>query len=325
MTRTQKAAWAALALAAAADSAHAQSGSAFPSRPLRVVVGYAAGGPNDIVARALSQKLTEALGQQVVVDNRPGADGIIGTDLVAKSPPDGHTLALVSPSHTINPAVQTKLPYDPLRDFSPVTLAAAGPTLLVVHPSLPVKSVKELVAIAKKRPGELHYGSSGAGGTLHLAGELLRSRTGIDISHVPYKGVAPATIDLLGGQISLMFDPIVAALPHVRSGKLRPLAVTGSKRTALLPGLPTMEEAGVSDFEVIIWYGLLAPAKTPRAAIDRLNAEVVRIVQSAEMKERFASLGAEPFGLSVDAFGAFLATDLAKWGKLVKATGLRIQ
>ena len=325
MSCTHKAAWAALALAAVADSTHAQSGSAFPSRPLRIVVGYAAGGPNDIVARALSQKLTEALGQQVVVDNRPGADGIIGTDLVAKSPPDGHTLALVSPSHTINPAVQARLPYDPIRDFAPVTLAAAGPTLLLVHPSLPVKSVKELVAFAKKRPGELHYGSSGAGGTLHLAGELLRSRTGIDISHVPYKGVAPATIDLLGGQISLMFDPIVAALPHVRSGKLRPLAVTSTKRTALLPELPTMEEAGVSDFEVIIWYGLLAPARTPRAAIDRLNAEVVRIVQSADMKERFMTLGAEPFGLSVDAFGAFLATDLAKWGKLVKATGLKIQ
>jgi tripartite-type tricarboxylate transporter receptor subunit TctC len=325
MSGKHKAAWTALALVTAAGGAHAQSGAAFPSKPMRIVVGYAAGGPNDIVARALAQKLTEALGQQVVVDNRPGADGIIGTDLVAKSPPDGHTLALVSPSHTINPAVQTKLPYDPIRDFSPVTLAAAGPTLLLVHPSLPVKSVKELVAFAKARPGELHYGSSGAGGTLHLAGELLRSRTGIDISHVPYKGVAPATIDLLAGQISLMFNPIVAALPHVKGGKLRPLAVTSTKRTGLLPELPTMEEAGVSDFEVVIWYGLLAPAKTPRAAVDRLNAELVRIVQSADMKDRFATLGAEPFGLSVDAFGAFLATDLAKWGKLVKATGLKIQ
>jgi len=317
-----------LAIAAAAaltTHAHAQTGAAFPTKPLRIVVGYAAGGPNDIVARAIAQKLAEPLGQQVVVDNRPGADGIIGTDLVAKAAPDGHTLAMVSPSHTINPAVQPKLPYDPLRDFAPVTLAAAGPTLLLVHPSLPVKSVKELIAFAKKRPGELHYGSSGAGGTLHLAGELLRLRTGIDISHVPYKGVAPATIDLLAGQISLMFDPIVAALPHVQSGKLRPLAVTSAKRTTLLPELPTMQEAGVADFEVVIWYGLLAPAKTPRGVVDRLNAEVVRIVQSPDMKERFAGLGAEPFGLTTEAFASFLAADLGKWSKVVKATGLKIQ
>jgi len=289
------------------------------------VVGYAAGGPNDIVARALAQRLAEPLGQQVVVDNRPGADGIIGADLVAKSTPDGHTLAVVSPSHTVNPAVQAKLPYDPLKDFAPVVLAASGPTLLVVHPSLPVRTVKELIAFARSRPGQINYASSGAGGTLHLAGELFRSRTGIDIAHVPYKGVAPATIELLGGQVSMMFDPIVAAMPHVRSGRLRALAVTSAKRHAQLPDTPTMPEAGVADFEVVIWYGVLAPAKTPRTVVDRLAAETLRIVQTPEMRERLASLGAEPIGLGPDAFASFLASDLAKWAQVVKATGLRIQ
>ena len=307
----------ALASASTADGAEG-----YPSHPIRIVVGYSAGGPNDTIARALGQKLTEILGQQTIVDNRPGADGVIGTDLVAKSVADGHTLALVSSSHTINPSLQPKLPYDPVRDFAPVTMAASGPAVLVVHPSLPARSVTELMALARIRPGQLMYASSGTGGTLHLAGELFKSRASIDITHVPYKGVAPATIELLAGQVSLMFDPIVAALPHIHSGKLRALAVTSKRRSPNLPDLPTMQESGVADFEVVIWYGLLAPAGTPPAVVARLNAEIVKIVQSPEMKERLASFGAEPIGMSENEFAVFLKTDMAKWAQLVKSNRL---
>ena len=310
---------AALALTGASS---ANAAEVYPSRPIRIVVGYAAGGPNDTIARVLGQKLTELLGQQTIVDNRPGADGVIGTDLVAKSAADGHTLALVSSSHTINPSLQPKLPYDPVRDFAPVTMAASGPTVLVVHPSLPVKTVSDLITLARARPGQLMYASSGTGGTLHLAGELFKSRGRIDITHVPYKGVAPATIELLAGQVPLMFDPIVAALPHIQSGKLRALAVTSRQRSPNLPNLPTMQESGVKDFEVVIWYGILAPAGTPPAVIERLNTQIVKIVQTADMKERLASFGAEPIGMSATEFSAFLKTDLAKWAQLVKANGL---
>jgi tripartite-type tricarboxylate transporter receptor subunit TctC len=303
-------------------ASNAYAAEVFPSRPIRIVVGYSAGGPNDTIARALGQKLTESLGQQTIVDNRPGADGVIGADLVAKSVADGHTLALVSSSHTINPSLQPKLPYDPVRDFAPVTMAASGPAVLVVHPSLPARSVSELIALARARPGQLMYASSGTGGTLHLAGELFKSRARIDINHVPYKGVAPATIELLAGQVPLMFDPIVAALPHIQSGKLRALAVTSKQRSPNLPNLPTMQEAGVADFEVVIWYGLLAPAGTPAAVVERLNAQIVKIVQTPEMKERLASFGAEPIGMSANEFALFLKTDLAKWAQLVNANGL---
>ncbi|MDO8597034.1 MAG: tripartite tricarboxylate transporter substrate binding protein [Sulfuricaulis sp.] len=312
-----------LIMALLASLAYPQAGAAeYPSHPIRIVVGYSAGGPNDTIARVLGQKLTEILGQQTIVDNRPGADGVIGTDLVAKSVADGHTLALVSSSHTINPSLQPKLPYDPVRDFAPVTMAASGPTVLVVHPSLPARSVTELIALARTRPGQLMYASSGTGGTLHLAGELFKSRARIDITHVPYKGVAPATVELLAGQVPLMFDPIVAALPHIQSGKLRALAVTSKRRSPNLPALPTMQESGVADFEVVIWYGLLAPAGTAPAVVDRLNAEIVKIVRTPEMKERLASFGAEPIGMSANEFAVFLKTDLAKWAQLVKSSGL---
>ena len=294
----------------------------YPSHPIKIIVGYPAGGPNDTIARALAQKLTEAFGQQIIVDNRIGADGVIGTRMVAKSAPDGYTLGLVSPSHTINPSLQAKPPYDPVGDFAPVTMAASGPTVLAVHPSLPARSVKELIALARARPGQLMYASSGTGGTVHLAGELFKSRAKIDITHVPYKGVAPATIELVAGQVSLMFDPIVAALPHVNSGRLRALAVTSKRRSPNLPDLPTMQECGVADFEVVIWYGLLAPAGTPPAVVARLNAEIVKIVRTREMKERLASFGAESIGMSANEFAVFLKTDLAKWAQLVKANNL---
>jgi len=310
----------ALAAALFAGAAGAQE---YPARAVRIVVPFAAGGPNDIVARLLGQKLADALGQPFLVENRPGAGGNIGTDFVAKAPADGYTLLSAGPgSLVINPLLRS-VPYDTGRDFAPISLMASAPNALVVHPSVAANSVQELVALARSRPGELNYASGGTGSTPHLAAALFASMAGIRIAHVPYKGTGPALADLLGGQVQMAVLGIPTVLPQVKSAKLRALAVTGRRRAAELPGVPTMAEAGITGYEVSPWYGLLAPAATPRAIVMRLNAEVTKILHSVEFKEKLASQGAEPAGGTPEEFAAYLIAEAKRWAPVVKASGAK--
>jgi tripartite-type tricarboxylate transporter receptor subunit TctC len=295
----------------------------YPSKPVRMVVAFAPGGIADFAARSISQRLAEALGVPVVVENRAGAGGIIGTELVAKSPPDGYTLLVTSISHTINPSVTKNLPYDTQRDFAPVMLIADAPNILVVHPSLAVNSLPDLVDLARRRPGQLSYASSGIGTSTHLCGELFKAMTQIDMLHVPYKGGGPAVADLMGGQVQLMFATLPTVLGHIRAGKLRGLGVTGAQRFAGAPDFPTIAEAGLAGYEVSGWSGMFTPAGTPRAAIDRLAAETARILQEPALKERFLAQGAEPAVKMPDEFAAFVAAEIAKWKKVVEASGMR--
>lgn len=309
------------ALALSAFHAHAQN---YPAKPIRIVVPLAAGGPGDVLTRAVAQKLTDSIGQQVVIDNRPGANTNIGSEAVAKSAPDGYTLLSTASTLTINPALYANLPYDAVTSFAPVTLIAWTPLVLVVHPSLPVKSVPELVGLAKARPAQIYYGSAGNGSVLHLAGEMLNTMARVKLVHVPYKGVTNAFSDLLGGQISLMFPGAPIALPQVRAGKLRALATTGDKRAPAAPELPTVAETGFPGYEVSVWYGLLAPAGTPPATINRLHAEIVKVVQLPEITERWVALGAQPITNTPAEFAAFLRNDLAKWAKVVRESGAKV-
>jgi tripartite-type tricarboxylate transporter receptor subunit TctC len=309
------------ALALPVSLAHAQN---YPAKAIRIVVPLAAGGPGDVLARAVGQKLAESVGQPVVVDNRPGANTNIGNEAVAKSAPDGYTLLMSASTLTINPSLYANLAYDPVKSFAPVTLVATTPLVLVVHPSLPVKSVKELIALAKAKPGQLLYGSAGSGSTLHLAGEMFNSMAGVKIVHVPYKGVTNAFSDLLGGQIPIMYPGAPIALPQVQAGKLRALATTGDKRSAAAPELPTIAEAGLAGYEVSVWYGVLAPAGTPPAIINRLHAELVKIVQSPDITARWAALGAEPLVNTPEQFTEFLKKDLVKWTKVVRESGAKV-
>lgn len=296
----------------------------FPGRPLRFVVPFAAGGGSDHVARSVSPGLTEAFGQPVVVDNRPGAAGMIGADIAAKAPADGHTLLLGSNGPlAINPSLYAKLPYDAARDFAPVSLVTVMPFLLVVHPSLPVKSVKDLIALAKQRSGQLNYASPGSGSTTHLANEYLKSLTGMDITHVPYKGVAPAAIDLIGGQVQMMSGDLSTLLPHVKAGRMRALAVTSARRSSLLPDMPTVAESGVPGYDATGWFGVLAPAGTPGAIVARLNAAIVKGAASAEAKARLAALGGDVATGTPAAFAAHIKTERAKWGKVIRDIGLK--
>ena len=296
----------------------------YPAKTIRIVVPLAAGGPGDVLTRAVAQKLTDSIGQQVVVDNRPGANTNIGNEAVAKSPPDGYTLLSTASTLTINPALYANMPYDAMTSFAPVTLIAWTPLVLVVHPSLPVKSVPELVALAKAKPAQIYYGSAGSGSVLHLAGEMLNTMARVKLVHVPYKGVTNAFSDLLGGQISLMFPGAPIALPQARAGKLRALATTGEKRAPAAPELPTVAESGYPGYEVSVWYGLLAPAGTPAATINRLQAEIVKVVQLPEIKERWAALGAEPLTNTPEQFAAFIKNDLSKWAKVVHDSGAKV-
>ena len=310
------------ALALCALPAHAQT---YPAKPIRIVVPLAAGGPGDVLARAVGQKLAENVGQPVIIDNRVGANTNIGNEAVAKSAPDGYTLLMSASTLTINPSLYAKLPYDAIASFAPVTLVATTPLVLVVHPSLPAKSVKDLIALAKAKPAQLHYGSAGSGSVLHLAGEMLNSMAHIKIVHVPYKGVTNAFSDLLGGQISLMFPGAPIALPQVQAGKLRALAVTGDKRSAAAPELPTVADAaGLPGYEVSVWYGVLAPAGTPPAVVTRLHAEIVKIMKLPDITARWATLGAEPLSNTPDQFAAFLKSDLVKWTKVVRDSGAKV-
>ena len=308
--------------AAAILFASAAAAQNYPSRPVKIVVPYPAGGSNDIIARIVAQKLAERSGQNFLVENRGGAGGNVGAEAVAASEPDGYTLLLTAPPPlTINAALYKSLPFDPAKAFAPVALIASVPIVLAVHPSLGVKDVKELVALAKAKPGTINFGSSGIGTTNHLAGELLKSKTGIDIVHVPYKGAAPAMNDLLAGHIPMMFDNIPAVLPQVQGKLINAIAVAGSSRASKLPDVPTVAEQGVEGFEASAWFGLVAPAKTPPPVLAKLQAEIAAILDLADVKTRFIELGAEPGTVSGEAFGKFLAEETVKWGGIIRASG----
>jgi tripartite-type tricarboxylate transporter receptor subunit TctC len=295
----------------------------FPNRALRLIVPFSAGGPTDAIARTLAQQMSLGLGQQVVVDNRPGANAIIGTELGARAAPDGYTLVMVAFPHAINPSLQTKLPYDTVADFAPVSLATAGPMLLAVHPSVPVTDVKSLIALARSRPGDLTCGSSGNGSTAHLALAMLNHLAGIKITHVAYKGAGQGMTDLLGGHLSMYFGGVMALLPHVKGGKLKGLAVSTRKRSEAAPAVPTIAETGLADYEVSGWYGVVAPARTPIAVVRRLNAEIVTQLQRADVRERLAANGAEVVASSPEQFSAYITGELVKWEKVIKAAGIR--
>ncbi len=297
----------------------------YPTKPIRLIVPFAPGGGTDITARAIAMKLTEALGQTVVVDNRAGANGTIGADIAAKAPPDGYTLSMISSSHSVNPSIMKKLPYDLVTDLAPVTQATSQPYALVLHPSVAAKSVKELIALVKAKPNSLNYGSSGTGGLSHLSGALLCSMTGITMTHIPYKGGSPALTDLVGGQIQLLFSTILQAQSQLKGGRVRALAVTTAKRSAGAPDLPTMHEAGVTGYEVAGWYGMVAPLKTPAAIIARLNTEAVKALRGPDIKDKLAADGSEPVGSTSEAFGLHIKTEVAKWNKLVKEASIRAE
>ncbi len=307
----------------AAGIAFAQSD--YPHKPIRIVVPVAPGGGTDYTARLIGRKLSEAWGQSVIVDNRPGAAGNLGVEIAAKAQPDGYTLVMPITSFPINPSLYAKLPFDTVNDLSPIVLAASAPLLLVVNPSVAAKSVSELVALAKAKPGQLNYANSGSGTTAHLAGELFKRMAGVDIVSVAYRGGGPAVIDLIAGQVQMFFSTIPAALPQVKAGKLRALAVTSSKRVPELPDMPTTSESGLPGFEVVGWFGLFAPAGTPKPVITRLNGEIVKILNIPETRERLSSHGLIPGGGTPEELGAFLKAETAKWGKVIKEAGIRVE
>jgi len=309
-----------LFMSALAVGAQAQG---FPNKTVRLVVPFAAGGSTDIVGRILAQKLNEMWGQPVIVDNRAGGSTVIGTDIVAKAPPDGHTLLITPAPFTIVPSLAKKLPYDPRRDFEPITLINTTPLVVVVHPGVPAKSIKDLVALAKAKPGALNFGSSGSGGSNHLAGELFNAMAGVKMVHVPYKGNAPALIDLVGGHVDLVFNGLTSALPLIKSGKLRPLGVTSLKRAGALPEAPTLDEQGLKGFQAVAWNGLTAPARTPREVIAKINADVLKVVRSPELVEKLRSEGSDPVGSSVPDYAAFLRDEIAKWAKVIKFANVK--
>jgi tripartite-type tricarboxylate transporter receptor subunit TctC len=300
-------------------------GRELSAKQIRVIVPFPAGGPTDAIARAIGQKLSETWGQPVIVDNRPGAGGNIGTELAAKSPADGYTLFIGTVANAINQSLFAKLPFDFVRDFAPVTQNYVTGLILAVHPSLPAHSVKELIALAKAHPGQLSYSSSGVGGTPHLAGELFNSMAGVTMVHVPYKGSAPAMADLLGGHIQLTFDNMLTVLPQVKAGKLRGLAVTMTTRSPLTPELPTVAEAGLKGFEVKSWNGVVVPTGTPKEIIARLNGEIVRILRQPDLREKFLVQGVELVPTTPEEFGAFIKQDIAKWAKVIQLSGARAE
>jgi tripartite-type tricarboxylate transporter receptor subunit TctC len=314
-----------LVAAVAAPFTFAQSAANYPAKPVRLVVPFPAGGTTDILARAVAQKLSEAWGRQMIVDNRPGAGGNIGSDLVAKSAPDGYTLLMGTVgTHAINPSLYKNMPYDHVKDFAPVILVAGVPNVLVVNPSLPVHSVPELIAYAKANPGKLNFASSGNGTSIHLSGELFKAMTGVEMTHVPYKGSAPALTDLIGGQVQLMFDNLPSSLPFIKAGKLRALAVTSGARAAALPDLPTLAESGLPGFEASSWFGVLAPAGTPRDIVAKLNGAIAGWLASPEAKEKLLAQGAIAAGGTPEDFARHIGAETSKWAKVVKASGAHI-
>ncbi len=314
------------ALLAAAPLCAQQKPDAYPSKPMRIFVGFPPGGNSDFVARAVARGLGELWHQQIVVDNRPGASGNIATELVAKAPADGHTLLLGVFAHAVNPSLYGgKLPFDAVKDFTPVILCVSSANILVVHPSLPVKSVKDLIALAKAKPGEITYASSGNGTASHLAGELFDMMAGVKTLHVPYRGTGLAHTDLMGGRVVMFFAAMAGTLAHVQSGRLRALGVTTVKRWPGAPDVPTLSEAGLKGFEVNSWSGILAPAGTPNEIVIRLNAEIARIMREKQTRERLYSFGAEPIDNTPAEFAAYIHSEIAKWAKVVKAAGIRVE
>ncbi len=302
------------------------AGAQYPQKTIRVVVGFPPGGGTDVVARIIGAKLGELWGQTVVVDNRAGATGTIGADIVAKSPPDGYTLIMGHVnSHGIAPNLFKKLPYDAQRDFAMVAYVGYVPNVLVVHPSIPAKSVKELVAIAKARPGQLNYASSGIGSTQHLAGEMFKLSTGVNIVHIPYKGSGPAVVDLLAGHVVMNFDTMPPVLSHIRAGKMRALALTTPKRSPTLPDVPTMMESGLTGFSMTNWYGVMAPGKTPREIVTKLNAEINKIVMIPDQKSKLEEVGTQLDPMSPEQFAKFLESEIAKYAKLIKAANVTLE
>ncbi len=304
----------------AASWAHAQS---YPVRPIRLVVPAPPGGGTDILGRVVAMKLTDAFRQQVIIDNRAGASGMIGSDIVARADPDGHTLLICFTTHVTNPSLYPKMPYDTVRDFAPVAMVGVIPSVLVLHPSIPSQSVKEFIAYAKERPGKLNYGSAGSGSATHLSTVLFNAMTGTRMVHVPYKGSTPALNDLLAGQVNLMFGNMASAMPHVRAGKLRALAVTSAKRSAAAPELPTIAETGLPGYEATSWFALFAPARTPAGIVNKLSTEVNALLKLPDVKERMTGLGADAISMSPRELGAYVDTEIEKWGKLIKATGAK--
>jgi tripartite-type tricarboxylate transporter receptor subunit TctC len=296
----------------------------YPAKPIRLIVPYAPGGGVDIVARAVGQELGKRINQPVVVENRTGAGGNIGSETVAKAPPDGYTLLMASPANTINSSLYTKMPYDPLRELAPIALIASVPTVLLANRSLPVQNVKQLVALAKARPGALTYGSGGSGTTEHLAGEMFKSSAGIDMLHVPYKGGAQVMTDLMGGQIALMFVNQLAALPQVKADKVKALGVASGERSPALPGVPTFAESGFPDFKVSVWWGVMGPGGLSKDVVTHLNREIVAALASPEMKERLQTMSARPIGGTPGEFAAFFADETTRWARVVKASGAKV-
>lgn len=297
----------------------------YPDKPIRLVVPVAPGGGTDFIARLLGQKLNEAWGEPVIVDNRPGAAGNLGVEIAAKAAPDGYTLVIPITSFPINPSLYARLPFDTVRDFAPVTLVASAPLLLVVNPKLQASSVKELIALAKANPGQLNFANSGSGTTAHLAGEMFKRMAGVDIVSVPYKGGGPAVIDLIAGNVQMYFSTIPAALGQVKAGRLRALAVTGGKRVSEISDIPTVAESGLPGFEVVAWFGMFAPAKTPQPIVRKLNGELVRILNTSEVREKMAGHGLIPGGNTPEELGSFLKAEIAKWSKVIKEANIRIQ
>jgi len=313
------------AAAAAVSTGSAYAQSDYPGKPIRMVLGFPPGGISDVLARAIGAKMYSAMGQQVLVDNRAGAGTTIASDIVAKAPPDGYTLFMQDiTTHAINASLYRKLPYDSIRDFTPVALVATTPLMLLVHPSLPARSLKELIALAKSKPGQIVYASSGNGTILHLSMERLKSMAGIDMVHVPYKGSAPAVQALLGGEVAVSFSTMPPALPNVKAGKLRALGVTTARRVAAAPAVPTLNEAGLKDYEMVLYSGVIGPAGLPRDIVGKLNAELAKIVNSADFRQTLSTIGADPVTATPEQFAAHLRSDIDKLGAIVRAVGAHV-
>ena len=311
-------------LAAAFATGGALGQAAYPTKPVRIIVPYSAGGPADIYARFVGDRLQKQTGQPFVVENRPGAGAIIGTDAVAKSAPDGYTLLMMSNTHTVNESLITKKPYSLLRDLAPIAPVNYSDLILVVHPSVPANNLKELIALAKSKPGALNYASSGPGTPYHMAGELFKAMAGIDVVHVPHKGSAEARTSVLAGNVQMMFDAITTMAPLAQAGKVRAIATSGKTRSSITPNVPTLSEAGLPGYDAVIWLGMMAPAGTPKAVIDTLNADIRKIATSPDVKEAWAKQGAVPMHMSADDFGKFMEQDIQKWAKVVKFSGATV-
>ena len=314
-----------VAASCAVPCVRAADGSVYPARPIRLISPFTPGGGNDLVSRAVGLAVSRSIGQSIVVDNRPGANTIVGMELVAKAAPDGYTLIMTSSTQAINATLYPKLPYDSIGSFSPVCLVGSSPLIIAVPPSSPIKTVAELIAAAKTKPGELTYPSAGTGNATHLGGELFATMAGITLTHVPYKGSGPGLTDLAAGRLAVAFSTALSVVPFVKSGRLRAIAVTGSARSSFVPELPTVAESGLPGYEASTWYGVLAPAATPRAIVTRLNAEIVKALALPEVRERLVAQGIDPIGNTPAQFAAYLQSEIGKWAKVIKATGVKAE